>query len=155
MKGDSRIIPMLNVLLAQELTAILQYEVHASMVRHWGYDDLHRYIFKRAHDEMEHADKLIKRILFLEGTPVVSKINNIAIGSDVAKMFGADQMAEKEAIVTYNQVIALAAEVGDGATRKMLEHIVKEEDHHMAKIEEGLAQIAQMGLGAYLSTKNQ
>ena len=86
---------------------------------------------------------------------MVSKINNIAIGSDVSKMFGADQMAEKEAIVTYNQVIALAAEVGDGATRKMLEHIVKEEDRHMAKIEENIAQISQMGLGAYLSTKNQ
>ncbi len=154
MKGHERIIPLLNVLLAQELTAILQYEVHASMCRHWGYDELHEYIFARAHKEMQHADMLIERILHLEGTPVVSKINNICIGSDVAKMLGADRVAEIESNQTYNQVIAIAAEVGDGATRKMLERILKDEDKHLAKIEENLAQVSQMGLANYLSTKS-
>ena len=154
MKGNEKLIALLNVLLSQELTAILQYEVHASMCRHWGYDELHDYIFHRAHKEMEHADMLIERILFLEGVPVVSKINNIVIGTDVQKMLMADRLAEIESNQTYNSVIATAAEAGDGATRKMLEHIVKDEDKHLAKIEEKLAQIAQMGLGAFLSTKN-
>ena len=155
MKGNEKLIALLNVLLSQELTAILQYEVHASMCRHWGYDELHEYIFHRAHKEMEHADMLIERILFLEGIPVVSKINNITIGSDALKMMMADRAAEIESNQTYNAVIAVAAEAGDGATRMMLEQIVKDEDGHLAQIEEQIAQISQMTLGNYLSTKNQ
>jgi bacterioferritin len=145
---------MMNLLLSQELTAIVQYEVHAAMCDHWGYKELHAYIFERAHTEMRHADMLIDRILFLEGVPVVSKLNTITIGPDVTKMLQADQTAEVEAGRTYNVAIALSAEVGDGATRTMLESIVKDESDHLAKIEENLAQIAQMGLSNYLSTKN-
>lgn len=154
MKGNERLVGLLNVLLAQEHTAIAQYVIHANMFDHWGYDALYDYEMKRAHTEMRHAGMLVERILVLDGTPVMSKLNNLAIGSDVAKILGSDRMAEIEANSTYNSAIALAAEVGDGATRKMLESIVKDEDKHLAKIEEELNQIAQMGLANYLSTKN-
>ena len=111
------------------------------------------YILKRAHTEMKHAGMLVRRILLLEGTPVLSKINNILIGADVLKMMGSDRMAEVESNQTYNTTIACAAEAGDGATRKMLEAILKDEDKHLAKIDEQLAQISQMGVTNYLSIK--
>jgi len=154
MKGNDKLIILLNVLLAQEHTSIAQYVIHANMFDHWGYEDLYEYEMKRAHAEMRHAAMLVERILVLEGVPVLSKLNNILIGTDAAKMLGSDRMAEIESNQTYNSVIAVAAEVGDGATRKMLESIVKDEDKHLIRIEEKLAQIAQMGLGTFLSTKN-
>ncbi len=151
MKGDSRIIGRLNDRLAEELTAINQYMVHSEMCANWGYERLHEAIEKRAVEEMRHAEKLIERILFLEGTPVVSKLNEIRIGETVQKQHENDLVAERDAIRAYNEDIALAAEVGDHGTRELLISILKDEEEHLDWIEVQLDQIGQMGPQNYLA----
>lgn len=153
MKGNEKLIDKLNFLLADELTAINQYMVHSEMCANWGFQKLHEVSEKRAIDEMKHAEKLIGRILFLEGTPIVSTLNNIHIGADVAKQIPNDKAAEEGAIKAYNEAIKLAAEVGDNATKEMLEHILLDEDAHIDKLEELLDQIDQMGIQIFLSTQ--
>lgn len=153
MKGNDKLIAVLNELLADELTAINQYMVHSEMCADWGYEKLHKDFEKRAIDEMKHAEKLIGRILFLEGTPVVSKLKDIHIGADVPKQVNNDWLAEADAIKAYNDAIKLAAEVGDNATRDMLVEILNDEDAHIDKIEEIKDQIEQMGIGIFLSTQ--
>ena len=153
MKGNPKLIKVLNELLADELTAINQYIVHAEMCENWGYGKLHDHFEKRAIDEMKHAGKLIARILFLEGMPIVSKLNPLHIGSDVPKMFEYDHKAEEGAIKAYNEAIVLAGEVKDYATRELLEQILGDEDEHIDGIEENQDQIGHMTLGIYLTTK--
>ena len=153
MKGNTKIIDVLNALLSDELTAINEYMVHSEMCANWGYDRLHKAVEKRAVDEMKHAEKLIGRILFLEGTPVVSELKTIRIGSDVPKQFANDLAAEMTAIKNYNEAISVATDVGDNATREMLEGILKEEDGHVDKIEENMDQIDQMGVQNFLATQ--
>jgi len=153
MKGDPKLIKVLNSLLADELTAISQYMVHSEMCDNWGYDKLHKTIEKRAIDEMKHAEKLIGRILFLEGIPIVSELKKIAIGADVPKMFANDHHSESGAIKSYNEAIILAGTVKDYATREVLESILKDEDAHIDGIEEVLDQIGQMGLQIFLTTQ--
>jgi bacterioferritin len=153
MKGNDKLIDKLNFLLADELTAISQYMVHSEMCANWGFTKLHEGFEKRAIDEMKHAEKLIGRILFLEGTPIVSKLNDIRIGADVPKQIANDRSAEEGAIKAYNEAIKLAAEVGDNATKEMLDHILLDEDAHIDKLEELLDQIEQMGIQVFLSTQ--
>src|SRR5919109_2619913 len=98
MKGNDKIIEHLNARLTEELTAINQYMVHAEMCDNWQYERLHKMIEKRAIDEMKHAEKLIARILFLDGRPIVSKLNKVHIGAEVAKMHENDRSAEESAI---------------------------------------------------------
>ena len=150
MKGNEKIIEHLNLRLAEELTAINQYMVHAEMCDNWRYEKLHKEIEKRAIDEMKHAEKLIARILFLEGRPVVSNLNKMHIGDEVPKMHKNDQMAEIDAIRGYNESICLAGEVGDNGSRELFEAILKEEEAHVDLIESHLDQLAQMGLENYL-----
>jgi bacterioferritin len=151
MKGHDEIISTLNELLADELTAINQYMVHSEMCDDWGYARLHEYIEKRAIDEMKHAEKLIGRILFLEGMPVVSKLNDIHIGSSVDKQFASDRTAEEGAVAAYNRAIRQTAELGDNGTREMLEHILEDEEAHIDWLESQLDQIDQLGLENYLA----
>ena len=151
MKGNDDVISTLNELLADELTAINQYMVHSEMCDDWGYARLHEYIEKRAIDEMKHAEKLIGRILFLEGMPVVSKLNDIHIGSRVDKQFESDRAAEEGAIAAYNRAIRQAAELGDNGTREMLENILEDEESHIDWLDAQLDQIAQLGLENYLA----
>lgn len=151
MKGNEKLIEKLNSLLSDELTAINQYIVHSEMCANWGYDKLHEGFEKRAIDEMKHAEQLIGRILFLEGTPVVSKLNQIKIGADVEKQLKNDHAAEEDAIKSYNEAIKLAGEVNDFATREVLEKILNDEDKHIDKIEELQDQISQMSLQLFLS----
>ena len=153
MKGNDKLIAALNSLLSDELTAINQYMVHSEMCDNWGYGKLHKEIERRAIDEMKHAEKLIARILFLEGTPIVSNLRQINIGSDVPKQIASDHDAEKGAIKAYNDAIRLAGEVEDFATREMLEEILHDEDRHIDKIEEMQDQVAQMTLPIFLSTR--
>jgi bacterioferritin len=153
MKGDPKVTKVLNSLLADELTAINQYIVHSEMCDNWGYGKLHKGIEKRAVDEMKHAEKLIGRILFLEGIPIVSKLNDLHIGADVTKMFGADHVAEADAIKSYNDAIVVCGEAKDYATREILEQILKEEDAHIDAIENVQDEIAQMGVQIFLSTQ--
>ena len=153
MKGDLKLIETLNSLLADELTAVNQYMVHSEMCEAWGYGKLHGKLEKRAIDEMKHAEKLIARILFLEGLPVVSNLNKIHIGSDVPKQVASDLVAETDAIKAYNNAIVLAGEVRDYATRELLEKILSDEDKHLDEIEELQDQIGQMTLPIFLTTQ--
>jgi bacterioferritin len=153
MKGDPKLLKSLNSLLADELSAINQYMVHSEMCDGWGYEKLHKIIEKRAIDEMKHAEKLIARILFLEGLPIVSELKPIFIGSDVPKMYAFDHKAEEGAIKAYNEAIILAGNVKDFATRDLLQTILNEEDAHMDEIEETQDQIKQMSLQIFLTTK--
>jgi len=153
MKGDARLVQMLDQLLAEELTAINQYMVHSEMCANWGYDRLHEAVEKRAIQEMKHAEKLIARILFLEGQPTVSKLNPMKIGREVQAQLQSDLQAEQDAVRSYNEAIKLASEVGDAATRAMLESILADEDAHVDWLEEQLDQISQMGIAFYLSTQ--
>ena len=153
MKGHPRLIETLNSLLADELTAINQYMVHSEMCANWGYDKLHKEFEQRAIGEMKHAEKLIGRILFLEGVPVVSKLKDIHIGNDIPKQLANDHTAEEEAIAAYNAAIKLAGEVGDFATREILEKILNDEDAHIDKIEELQDQISHMTLPIFLTTQ--
>jgi bacterioferritin len=150
MKGNEKIITSLNTRLAEELTVINQYFVHAEMCENWGYERLHGMIRKRSIDEMKHAEKLIARILFLDGKPIVSDLNKVHIGSEVPKFHENDHKAEVAAIHGYNESIKLALELGDNGTRELLDSILKEEESHIDLIEAQLDQIKQMGVQNYL-----
>lgn len=150
MKGNERIIEHLNARLTEELTAINQYMVHAEMCDNWKYTRLDEAIQKRAIAEMKHAEKLIARILFLEGRPIVSNLNKMNIGAEVPKMHENDHSAEEAAIRGYNESIRLSVEVGDNGTRDLLQSILKEEEDHIDWIEAQLDQIKQLGIQNYL-----
>jgi len=151
MKGNEEIIAVLNQLLADELTAINQYMVHAEMCDNWGYEELDGKIQERAVAEMKHAEKLIARILFFEGKPIVSNLNPIHIGADVAAQHKNDWQAEYGAIQAYNEAIRLAVKIGDNGTRDLLESILTDEEDHIDWIEAQQDQIAQMGIENYLA----
>ena len=153
MKGDLKVIDALNSLLADELTAVNQYMVHAEMCDNWGYGKLDEQIQKRAIDEMKHAEKLIARILFLEGIPVVSDLRKMYIGADVPKMFSNDHQSESDAIKSYNTSIVVCGDARDYATREILEGILRDEDRHIDDIESVQDRISQMGLQVFLSTQ--
>ena len=153
MKGNNKLIETLNSLLADELTAINQYMVHSEMCANWGYEKLHKDFEKRAIDEMKHAEKLIGRILFLEGTPTVSVLRKMSIGGDVTKQLGSDHALEMGAVKAYNDAIKLAGDVGDFATRDILQHILEDEDGHIDNIEELQDQIGHMTLPIFLTTQ--
>ncbi|HBC30450.1 MAG TPA: bacterioferritin [Clostridiales bacterium] len=151
MKGDQKLIDCLNARLADELAAINQYFVHAEMCENWNYERLGDVIEKRAITEMRHAEKLIERILFLEGRPIVSNLSEIRIGDQVPKMHGHDHWAEEGAIKGYNQAIRLATELGDNDTKVLLESLLKEETEHIDWIEAQMDQINQIGIQNYLA----
>jgi len=150
MKGNAKLIEQLNARLSEELTAINQYMVHAEMCENWNYKKLDEAIEKRAIAEMKHAEKLIARILFLEGIPVVSNLNKVYIGADVPKMHASDRTAEETAIKNYNDTIKLAVEVGDNGTRDFLQSILNDEEEHLDWIEAQQDQIQQIGIQNYL-----
>ena len=153
MKGDERVLKKLDELLSDELTAINQYMVHSEMCANWGYDKLHKYFEKRAIDEMKHAEELIGRILFLEGTPTVNLLGKMMIGADAPKMLAGDHALETGAIKAYNAAIKQAGDAADFATREILEHILNDEDRHIDEIEELQDQIGHMTVPIFLSTQ--
>lgn len=150
MKGNQKVIEQLNMRLAEELSCINQYMVHSEMCENWGYERLHKMIEKRAFTEMRHAEKLIERILFLEGIPIVSKLNELHIGAEVAKMHHNDSAMETMAVKHYNESIRIAVEAGDNGTRDFLTSILKEEEEHLDELEAQLDEIGQMGIQNYL-----
>jgi len=150
MKGNDKVIKVLNDLLADELTAINQYIIHSEMCANWGYEKLHSTIEKRAIEEMKHAEKLIGRIIFLEGQPVVGNLNPIHIGGDVETQHRNDQSSEQGAIRAYNDAIKLAADLGDNGSRELLESILVDEENHLDWLEAQIDQIGQMGIQNYL-----
>ncbi|NIS81132.1 MAG: bacterioferritin [Anaerolineales bacterium] len=151
MKGDAKLIKVLNELLADELTAISQYMVHSEMCAHWGYQELHEAKEKQAKDEMYHAEWLLERILFLEGTPIVSKLNPMVIGATVPELVTNDMQAELGAVKAYNSGIALAGEMKDESTADSLVEILKMEEGHVDWAEKQLVLIEQLGLENYLA----
>ena len=151
MKGNEKVLGTLNDLLSDELTAINQYMVHSEMCDNWGYHRLHEYIEKRAIDEMKHAEKLIARILFLEGMPNVGKLKEIRIGKNVEMQLSNDLQGEGSAVKSYNAAILEAVDVHDNGTRELLESILKDEEAHIDWLEAQLDQIKQMGVQNYLS----
>ena len=153
MQGNDKIITTLNELLADELTAISQYMVHSEMCDNWGYDKLHKGIEAQAMDEMHHAEWLIGRIIFLEGTPIVSKLNPLKIGATVPIMVANDMEAELAAIRAYNAGIRLAHEVDDQGTVDLLTKILKMEEDHEDWNERQRDQIEQMGIQNYLTAQ--
>ena len=153
MKGDKKVIETLNALLGRELTVVNQYIVHAEVCDNWGYAKLHDALQKRAVVEMKHAEKLIGRIIFLEGIPVVSELEKLHIGADIPKMFANDHEAEIDASNRYNADILVCGDAKDFVTRELLEDILGEEDGHIDDIEKVQDQIQQMGLPQFLSTQ--
>ena len=155
MKGNEKVITVLNKLLAEELTAINQYMVHSEMCENWGYKKLHVEIRKQAMDEMHHAEWLIERIIFFEGAPTVSKLNQMKIGKTVSEMINNDNSDELDAVRSYNEAIKLARSVDDQGTVDLLTKILKMEEGHVDWDEMQRAQIEQMGLENYLADQTE
>jgi len=150
MKGNKKLLAVLDQLLADELTAINQYMVHSEMCENWGYNKLHMDIRKQAMDEMHHAEWLIERIIFFEGTPTVSKLNPIKIGKTVSEMISNDDKDELDAVRSYNEAIKLARSVDDQGTVDLLTKILKMEEGHVDWADMQRTQIEQMGIEDYL-----
>lgn len=150
MKGNDKIIAILNDFLSDELTAINQYIVHSEMCANWGYEKLHAAAEKRAIEEMKHAEKLIARILFLEGLPVVSNLKKMNIGATVDAQLKNDWEAEAGAIKAYNDGIRLCLELSDNGSRELIDGNLTDEETHLDWLEAQLDQIKQMGLQNYL-----
>jgi bacterioferritin len=153
MKGNSKLIPVLNSLLADELTAINQYMVHSEMCENWGYGKLHEAIRKQAFDEMKHAEWLIERIIFFDESPTVSKLNPIRVGKTVREMIGNDNEDELGAVKSYNNAVRLAREADDHGTVDLLTKILKMEEDHVDWAEKQTAQMDQMGVENYLNNQ--
>ncbi len=152
MKGNEKVLETLNGLLREELTAISQYMVHAEMYEDWGYSKLGEAEEHSAIQEMKHAEKLISRILFLEGRPIVSELNPILIGKTVDEMLKNDLALETDAVKLYNDAIKLVIAEKDNGTKELLDAILADEEGHVDFFEEQLGQIEQMTLPFYLST---
>ncbi len=155
MKGNKKLLIALNSLLADELTAINQYMVHSEMCENWGYGKLHAAIRKQAMDEMHHAEWLIERMIFFNGSPTVSALNTIKIGKTVSEMINNDNNNELEAVRTYNDAIRLAREVEDQGTVDLLTRILKMEEGHVDWADIQHAQIEQMGIENYLVSQTE
>lgn len=151
MEGNTQVLETLNHLLSDELTAVSQYMLHASMCRNWGYEKLHGVVEKRAVDEMKHAEMLIDRVLFLEGKPIVNHLNPMKIGAQPLDQFKNDKLAEIDAIKAYNAAIRQAGELDDNGTRDLLISILKDEEHHLDWLDIQLDQIDQVGMQNYLA----
>lgn len=150
MKGNEKILATLNNLLSDELTAISQYMVHAEMCDNWRYEKLSKVVEERAITEMKHAEKLIARILFLDGTPVVSNLKKINIGADIETQLNNDLAAEYGAVQGYNEGIRLAYDLGDNGSRELMDSILKDEEEHVDWLEAQIGQVKLMGLQSYL-----
>lgn len=151
MKGNPKVIAALNEGLKAELTAINQYFLHSEMCHNWGYDRLHAYIKKLSIVEMKHAEQLIERILFLDGTPNLSELFPLKIGAGVKAQLESDLALELGAVAQYNAQIVLCIETGDNASRELIEKLLADEEDHVDWIEAQLHQIGEVGLDRYLS----
>ena len=152
MKGNEKVLATLNALLREEMTAISQYMVHAEMYEDWGYSKLGEAEEHSAIEEMKHAEKLIARILFLEGRPIVSDLDALHIGKTVDEMLKNDLTLETDAVKMYNDAIKLVVAEKDNGTKELLDAILADEEGHVNFFEEQLGQIEQMTLPFYLST---
>lgn len=150
MKGNSKVLAELNKALREELTAINQYFLHAEMCENWGYRKLSEYIKKQSIDEMKHAEKLIERILFLDGSPAMEPLK-LTVGPTVRQVFESDLKLELSAVSQYNEAVRIATEQYDNGTRDLFVELLKDEESHVDWLEAQLHQIDEMGYERYLS----
>lgn len=150
MKGNSKVLAELNKALREELTAINQYFLHAEMCENWGYRKLSEYIKKQSIDEMKHAEKLIERILFLDGSPAMEPLK-LTVGPTVRQVFESDLKLELSAVSQYNEAVRIATEQHDNGTRDLFVELLKDEESHVDWLEAQLHQIDEMGYERYLS----
>jgi len=151
MQGDPRIIDLLNQVLRKELTGINQYFIHSRMCKNWGYAVLAKHGYDESVDEMKHADKIIERVLFLDGVPNLSDYDPILIGADVRQQLANDLSLEMAALQVLRPGVQLCLEAGDHASRELLEHIVEDEERHVDWIEAQLHKIQEVGYQGYLA----
>ena len=151
MKGDAKVIAVLNQVLKAELTAINQYFLHAEMCENWGYEKLAKHTRKESIEEMQHAEKLMEHILFLDGTPNMSDYFKINIGPNVKAQFQNDLQVEFDAVKRLNAGIETCVKVGDNGTRELLEGILTDEEEHIDWLEGQLHAISEMGIDNYLA----
>ena len=154
MKGNDQVIAHLNTLLAGELSAIDQYFIHSRMYENWGFSKLYERIAHEVQDETNHADALIKRILFLEGTPDLSKRDPLHVGSTVEEMLKNDLALELQVVEALRKVMAFCESVQDYQTREILQAMLKDtEDDHTHWLEQQLGMIERIGLQNYLQSQ--
>lgn len=151
MKGHPEIIAVLNQALKEELTAISQYFLHAEMCDNWHYSKLGSFIKKQSIDEMKHAEAVIERILFLDGTPNMTELLKISVGQSVKAQLDNDLKLELAAVEMYNHAVKLSQEKGDNASRELFERLLKDEEKHVDWLEAQIHQIKEMGYERYLS----
>lgn len=150
MKGNSKVLAELNKALREELTAINQYFLHAEMCENWGYHKLSEYIKKQSIDEMKHAETLIERILFLDGSPSMEPLK-LTVGSSVRQVIESDLNLELSAVSQYNDAVRIAMEQHDNGTRDLFVALLKDEENHVDWLEAQLHQINELGYERYLS----
>lgn len=153
MKGDAKVIEFLNQALANELTAINQYFLHSRMYRNWGYNELAEHEYKESIDEMKHADRLIERILFLEGLPNLQKLNKLLVGETPREVLACDLNLEQEALPTLKSAIAHCEQIGDYVSRELFAAILESEEEHIDWLETQLGLVGQLGEAGYFQQK--
>ncbi|MBK8123463.1 MAG: bacterioferritin [Dokdonella sp.] len=153
MKGDAKVIEHLNKSLFNELTAINQYFLHSRMYRNWGYAELAEHEYKESIDEMKHADKLIERILFLDGLPNLQQLGKLLIGEKPSEVMACDLRLEQQAMPDLKAAIAYCESAGDFVSRQLFVDILASEEEHIDWLETQLGLIAQLGEANYLQTK--
>lgn len=153
MKGNQQVIDGLNGALTIELTAINQYFCQAKMCKNWGYDKLAKKHYAESMGEMKHAEKIIDRILFLEGVPEIARYDVIRVGTDVKEQFTNDLALEMKGVKAYNDLVTLAASVKDNASRELAEGILIESEEHVDWLETQLDLITAVGLQNYLQSQ--
>jgi len=154
MQGNAKVIALLNEALKEELTAINQYFLHAEMCENWHYSKLGDYIKKQSIDEMKHAESLIERILFLDGSPSMEPLA-LAIGSSVKDMIKSDLELEIGAVAMYNEAIQIATENKDNGSRDLFVKLLKDEEEHVDWLEAQQHMIKEMGYERYLSMQSE
>ncbi len=151
MQGNPKVIQALNAALKEELTAISQYFLHAEMCENWKYNKLGDYIKKQSIDEMKHAEELIERILFLDGTPNLTELLQLTVGANVKQQIENDLKLELNAVGMYNASVKLARDEGDNASRELFEKLLKDEEAHVDWLEAQIHQMKELGYERYLS----
>jgi bacterioferritin len=151
MKGHDQVVTLLNDILTAELTAINQYFIHARMCENWGYKRLWKKLRDESIGEMRHADRLIERVLYLEGVPNVQRLGKVNVGQTVPEQLRLDLELERSAVVALNAGIEVCRGAGDNGSRDLLEEILESEESHIDWIEEQLELIKQVGEGHYLA----
>jgi bacterioferritin len=151
MKGSKQVIDVLNDVLSAELVGINQYFLHAKMCRNWGFGRLAKKNYEESIDEMKHAERLVERILFLDGVPNLQKLGKISIGESVPEQLQLDLAVEVDAVKRLNDAIALCVRESDNTSRELLEDILKSEEDHLDWLETQLGLIAKLGETAYLA----